>query len=112
MTSLEKRVLLLHNRGKPILLKDIPDCLGLDRVGDDVVDKMGSLNSIIKLSSSDLVKNRLFIIGCKLGRVTMFIVFLVYIQFFLDSTNGRLPYTSFKLDFMHRIVFVKKRDDG
>ena len=60
--SLEKRALLLDNRGKPILLEDIPDYLGADRVGDDVVDKMDSLDSIIQLSSSDLAKNRLLII--------------------------------------------------
>ena len=73
---------------------------------------MGSLVSIVKLSSSDLVKNRLFITRCELGRVTPFIVFLVYIHFFLDSTNGRLPYTSFELDVTDRIVFMKKGDDG
>jgi hypothetical protein len=28
MLPLEKRALLLDNRGKPILLEDIPDCLG------------------------------------------------------------------------------------
>jgi len=28
MTPLEKRALLLDNRGKAILLEDIPDCLG------------------------------------------------------------------------------------
>ena len=62
MMSLEKRVLLLDNRGKPSLLEDIPDYLGADRVGDDVVDKMDSLDSIIQLSSSDLAKNRLLVI--------------------------------------------------
>jgi hypothetical protein len=62
MMSLEKRVLLLDNRGKPILLEDIPNYLGADRVEDDVVDKMDSLDSIIQLSSSDLAKNRLLII--------------------------------------------------
>ena len=110
--SLEKRVLLLNNRGKPILLEDIPDCLGWDSIRDDVVDEMSSLNSIIKLSSSDFTMNRLFIARCKLGRVIIFVVFLVCIHFFLDSTNGRLSYTSFKLDFIDRIVFVKKGDDG
>jgi len=44
--------------------------------------------------------------------VTSLIVFLVCIHFFLDSTNGRLPYTSSGLDFIDRIVFMKKRDDG
>jgi len=40
------------------------------------------------------------------------VVFLVDIGFLLDSTNGRLPYTSFKLDFMQGIVFMKKGDDS
>jgi hypothetical protein len=38
--------------------------------------------------------------------------FLDYIHFFLDSTNGRLSYTSSGLDFIDRIVFMKKRDNG
>ena len=40
------------------------------------------------------------------------VVFLVDIGFLLDSTNGRLPYTSFKLDLMQGIVFIKKGDDS
>ena len=58
MISLEKRALLLDNRAKATLLEYIPDCLGTDRVGKDGIDKIGSLNSIVKLSSSDLVNNR------------------------------------------------------
>ena len=38
--------------------------------------------------------------------------FSLSVHFFLDSTNGRLPYTSSELDFMDRIVFIKKGDDG
>ena len=57
MTPLEKGVLLLDNRAKATLLEYIPDCLGTDRVGKDAVDKIGSLNSIVKLSSSDLADN-------------------------------------------------------
>ena len=70
------------------------------------------MNSIVKLSSSDLAKNGLFITRGKLGRSTTFIVFFVCVHLFLDSTNGRLPYTSFGLDFTNRLVFMKKRDDG
>jgi hypothetical protein len=73
---------------------------------------MGSLNSIVKLSSGDLAKDSLFITRGKLGRATPLVVFLVCVHFFLDSTNGRLPYTSFGLDFTNRIVFMKKGDDG
>jgi len=63
MIPLEKRVLLLDNGAKATLLEYIPDCLGTDRVGKDAVDKIGSLNSIVKLSSSDLENNRLLIAG-------------------------------------------------
>jgi len=57
MIPFEKRALLLDNGAKATLLEYIPDCLGTDRVGKDAVDKIGSLNSIVKLSSSDLVNN-------------------------------------------------------
>jgi hypothetical protein len=112
MLPLKKRALLLDNRGKPILLEDIPDCLGWDRIGKDAIDEMGNLNSIVKLSSSDLAKNRLFVMRGKLRRVTSLVAFFVCVHLFLDSTNGRLPYTSFGLDFTNRIVFMKKGDDG
>ena len=61
MAPLEKRVFLLDNRVKSTLLEYIPDCLGTDRVGKDVVDKIGSLSSIVKLASDDLVNDRLFV---------------------------------------------------
>ena len=47
MAPLEKRAFLLDNGVKSTLLKYIPDCLGTDRVGKDVVGKIGSLNSIV-----------------------------------------------------------------
>ena len=65
-----------------------------------------------QLSSSDLANDGLFVIRRKLRRVTPLALLLIHIKFLLDSTNGRLPYTSFKLDFTNRIVFMKKRDDG
>ena len=40
-----------------IFLEYIPDCLGCDRIGKDVVDEMGGLHSIIKSSSGDLTNN-------------------------------------------------------
>ena len=61
MVPLEKRVFLLDNGAKSTLLEYIPDCLDTDRVGKDAVDKIGSLNSIVKLPSIDLVNNRLFV---------------------------------------------------
>ena len=62
MAPLEKRPFLLDNGAKSTLLEYIPDCLGTDRVGKDVVDKIGSLNSIVKLPSDDLANDRLFVL--------------------------------------------------
>jgi hypothetical protein len=73
---------------------------------------MGSLNSIVKLPSSDLGTDRLFIMIEKLGRTATLAIFLVCMNFFLDSTNGRFLYTSFRLDLMQGIAFMKKRDDS
>jgi len=61
MVPLEKRAFLLDNGVKSTLLEYIPDCLGTDRVGKDVVDKIGSLNSIAKLASDDLANDGLFV---------------------------------------------------
>ncbi len=97
---------------KVVLLEYIPDCLGTDRVGDDIVDEMGSLNSIVKLPSGDLVYDGLFVLTRKLRRVISFAVFLVFIEFLLDPTNGRPPHTSFRLDLTQEIAFMKKGDDG
>jgi len=55
MSLFEKRTFLLNNRVKIVFLEHISDCLKCDRVGNDVVNEVGSLNSIINLSSSDLV---------------------------------------------------------
>ena len=74
-----------------VLLEYILDCLGTDRVGDDIIDEMGSLNSIVKLPSGDLAHNGLFVLIRKLERVTSFAVFLVCIKFLLDPTNSGLP---------------------
>jgi hypothetical protein len=44
-----------------VLFEYISDHLGGDRIGKDIVDEIGSLNSIVKLSSGDLVNDMLFI---------------------------------------------------
>ena len=75
---------------KIVLLKYISDCLGGDRVRDDVVNEFGGLNSIIEPSSSDLMHNTLFIMRYELGRTTRFAIFLVLINLFFDSDNCRL----------------------
>jgi len=54
MLLFEERTFLLFNGAKIVFLEHISDCLRCDRVGNDVVNEVGSLNSIINLSSSDL----------------------------------------------------------
>ena len=48
---------LLDNRAKVHFLGYISHCLGNDGRGKDTIDKMSSLNSIIKLSGGDLTNN-------------------------------------------------------
>ena len=62
MAPLEKRAFLLDNGVKSTLFEYIPDYLGTDRVGKDVVDKISSLNSIVKLPSDDLANDGLFVL--------------------------------------------------
>jgi len=68
--------------------KYISNCLGYDRVGDGIVDEVSSLNNIIKVSSNDLIDNRLFIIRRKLRKTALIAVFLVPIHFLLYHFNG------------------------
>jgi len=51
MLLFEKRT---YNGAKIVFLEHISDYLRCDRVGNDVVNEVGSSNSIINLSSSDL----------------------------------------------------------
>ena len=76
MDCLEKRSFLFNNRVKVVFLECISHCLGCNRRGEDVDDVMCSLNSIIKLSSSDLMHNRLFVTRKKLGRMATFAILL------------------------------------
>ena len=70
------------------LFKHISNCLEYDRVGDGIVDEVSSLNNIIKVSSDDLIDNRLFIIRRKLRKTALIAVFLVPIHFLLYYFNG------------------------
>ena len=90
MLLFEWRAFFLDYRAKIVLLEYISDCLGGDRVGDDVVNEFGGFNSIIKPSSSDLMHDTLFIMRCKLERMTLFAIYLVLIDLFLDPSNCRL----------------------
>jgi len=112
MLLFEQGTFLLDNSMKIVGLEYISDCLGCDRSRDNVVDKVSSLNSIIKLSSGDLSNNCLFISRRKFGWLSSLVVFFVSIHLLLDPTNGRLPYTSFGLYLMQGIPFLKKRSDG
>jgi hypothetical protein len=73
-----------------VFLEHICDCLGCDRVGHSVVNKIGGLNSIIKPFSNDLMDNRLFVARRKLKRMASFAIFFVPIHFLLDPFNGIL----------------------
>jgi hypothetical protein len=50
-----------------VLFEYISDCLGGDRIGKDIVDEIGSLNSTVKLFSCDLMNDKLFIARKELG---------------------------------------------
>jgi hypothetical protein len=70
--------------------KHIPDYLGYDKDRNYVIDKVSGLNSIIKPSSNDLVNKVLLVAMKKLGRMTLFALFLVYIHFLHNPFNDRL----------------------
>jgi hypothetical protein len=74
-----------------VFLKHICDCLGCDRVGHGIVDKVSGLNSIIKPFSGDLMDNRFFVTRRKLRKMAPFAIFLVPIYFLLHPFNSRLP---------------------
>ena len=76
---------------KIVFLKHIPDCLGVDRVGDDIVDKFGGLNSIGTPSSGNLTDNGLFVTRRKLGKTATSAIFFIPIYFLLDPSNGEVP---------------------
>ena len=76
IVCLEKRLFLLDNRAKVVLLERISHYLRCNRRGEDVVDVMRSLNSIIKLSSGDLMHDKLFVMRGKLGRMATFAILL------------------------------------
>ena len=61
MGLFEKWSFLLDNRAKFVFLKSISDCLGCDRSGDNIVDVLSGLDSIVKLFSGDLLNNCLFV---------------------------------------------------
>ena len=88
MGLFEQRAFLLDNNTEVVLFKCIPDCLGCDMVGNDVVNEVGSLDSIIKLPSSDLVNKRLLVTRREFGRMASFVVFLVCLYLIVDPANG------------------------
>ena len=88
MGLFEKRAFLLDNGLKITLFECSSDCLRMDKSGNDVVNEMCSLNSIVKLSSGDLTNNRLFVMSRELGRAASYAVFLVPIHLPFDPANG------------------------
>ena len=88
MGLFEQRTFLLDNSTEVVLFKYIPDYLGYDMVGNDVVNEVSSLDSIIKLPSSDLANKRLLVTRREFGRTASFIVFLICLHLLIDSANG------------------------
>src|ERR1700722_10806824 len=91
MGLFEKRSFLLCSRVKSTFLQCISDCLGCDRVLNDAINKLSSLNCIFKLPRLDLTNNRLFVMSRQLGGMATRFVFFVSIHFFADSTDSTLP---------------------
>jgi hypothetical protein len=83
----------------------------MDRVGESVVNELGSLNSIIKLARSDLTNNRLFITSRKFGRTTTMIVFLVEIKFFVDFADSTKANTGLGMYLTMGIALGKERNN-
>ena len=111
MGLFEKGTFFLDNSLEVLIFECIPDCLRGDRTGKGVVDKMDGFHSIVQPPSSDLLNERSFVTRRQLERAPSPVVFLVHINFLLDSPNSRLPQSGFGLDLMHRITFLKKGND-
>src|SRR5277367_1168698 len=111
MSLFEERAFLLDNGMKIILFQCSSDCLRIDRVGDDVVNVMGSLHSIVKSPSCDLANEGLFVTSREFGRTPSFVVFLVPIHLPVDPANGGLPNICFELNLTQGITLLKKRDN-
>ena len=88
MGLFEQRAFILENSTEVMLPKYIPDCLGCDRVGNDVVNEVGSLDSIIKLPSSDLVNKRLLVMRREFVRMASFVIFLLCLHLLFDPANS------------------------
>jgi hypothetical protein len=103
---------LLCCRPKTSLLQCISNRLKINRVGESAVNELGSLNSIIKLSRSDLTNNGLFITSRKFGRMTTMIVFLVGIKFFVNFADSTKANTGLGMYLMMGIALGKERNNG
>ena len=79
---------MIYCKANIVFLKHFSDFLECDRVGDGAIDEVSGLNSIIKLSSDDLIDNSLFVIKRKLRKTALIAVFIIFIHFLLHSFNG------------------------
>ena len=95
-------------RIKPIAFQDISDCLRCDWIGNDGVDVLDGLNSVVRPSSSDLSNNGLFITRSELERSSSQVVLLVPIHLITDSIDSPLPHTSSGLNFTVEIALIEK----
>jgi hypothetical protein len=83
----------------------------MDGVVENVVNELDSLNSIIKLSRSDLTNNGLFITSRKFGRTTTMIVFLVGIKFFVNFAESTKANSGLGMYLAMGIVLGKERNN-
>ena len=74
------------------------------------IDEFCGLNSIIKLSSSDLAKNGVAIMSRQLERTTSRMVFLVPLHFIINLSHSTFSQTSSNLNFMLKTSFGKERN--
>ena len=102
---------LLCCRPRTSLLQCISDSLRINRTSESVVNELGSLNSIIKLSRSDLTNYGLYIMSRKFRRMTTMIVLLSKIEFFVNFANSTKANTSLGMYLMMGIALDKQKNN-
>ena len=111
MSELEHREFLLCCRVKSWFLQCISDGLGSDRIRDDGINELHSLNCVIKLSRTDLVDNWLIVTSSKFRRATSRMVLLAPFHFLTNPPYSTLPQTSSRLNLMMRIPLIEEKNN-
>ena len=98
MCELEHGDFLLGSRVKSSFFQCIPDSLRMDRVCKSGINKICSLNSIVKPLRVNLSDKGLLVTGRKLGGMATRIVLFVSIHFLPNLADSTKAYTSFFMD--------------